>query len=100
MSGHLDWRTVQALHEQVEARRGQRVQLAGDPAKTGYILGGHWTSDLEPYWTVAWDVTGPDHNDRYEYRRHAGDELIALPTAPERIPATPREQLSLFGGAP
>jgi hypothetical protein len=99
VSGHLDWRTVRALHEQIEARRDQRVHLTGDRARTGRILGGGHDAAGEPYWTVAWDDTGPD-NERYEYRRYTGAELTALPTAPAHRDTPAGEQLSLFGGAP
>ena len=100
MSGHLDWRTVRAAHEQIEARRGQRIHLTGDPARTGRIIGGGHTPDAEPYWTVAWDNTGPDHNETYEYRRYTSAELTALPKGPAHRDIPPGEQLSLFGGAP
>lgn len=100
MSGHRGWRTVCALHEQIEARKGQRVHLATDPTCTGYILGGGIGENDEPYWTMSWDATGPDHDDLYRYRRYRGHELIALPMAPTRTPPPRGEQLSLFGGAP
>ncbi len=49
---------------------------------------------------MAWDDTGPDHNEAYEYRRYTSAELTALPTAPAHRDIPPGEQLSLFAGAP
>jgi hypothetical protein len=91
-----DWRTVRAHDEQIQTRLRQRVHFAGDPARTGYILGGGHDENDEIYWTVSWDRGGPDRDNLYNYRHFRDDELIPLATTPERFDSPTGEQMSLF----